>query len=222
MPHAGASPKWESMWTAGIGKGQAFDVGGPSRTLVGALARTKYARNPGMRALVPGCGRAYDAVELARAGFDSVTAIDLSATACEAAREELKAISAASPEFKSLADKVEIVCTDFFTFSGKYDLIWDCTFLCALEPTVREEWATKTKSLLRPDGCLLTCVFPIGKPPGGPPFELTVPHVENLLKPIEFVATEIKEQLPPDERHTPSGAAQFGSAFAAWKMGKAE
>jgi hypothetical protein len=85
---------------------------------------------------------------------------------------------------------------------------------------VRKEWAVKTKSLLRPDGALLTCIFPIGKPPGGPPFELTVPDVEILLKPIGFAATEINEKLPPDELHKPGGAPDFGSAFAAWKIGK--
>jgi len=210
---------WEAMWSAGIGKGQAFDVDGPSRTLLGALARTKYAPAPGLRALVPGCGRAYDAIELARAGFDSVTAIDLSATACEAAREELKVISASSAECAALVNKVDIVCTNFFTHSGEYDLIWDCTFLCALDPSVREEWAVKSKNLLRPDGTLLTCIFPIGAPPGGPPFELTVPIVEGLLKPIGFDAVEIHEKLPPQEQHKPGGAANFGTAFAAWKVG---
>ena len=220
MPHLGASPKWEQMWSAGIGKGRAFDVGGPSKTLVGALAKGGFATGPGTRALVPGCGRAYDAIELARAGFDSVTAIDLSATACEAAREELQSFSSLSPECASLVSKVDIQCADFFTFQGEYDLVWDCTFLCALVPEMRQEWAAMYKGLLRENGILWTCIFPIGKPPGGPPFELTVDLVKGLLEPAGFEASEVREDLPPDELHTPGGSSEWGTAFAAWRRKK--
>jgi len=135
-----------------------------------------------------------------------------------AARQELKSLSESSPECAALVSKIDIQCADFFAFEGDYDLVWDCTFLCALVPAVREQWAAKYKSLLRPDGTLLTCVFPLGKPPGGPPFEITVPLVGALLRPVGFEPTEVNENLPPDELHTPGGAAQFGTAFAAWKL----
>ena len=70
--HAGASPHWEALWSGGLAKGARFDVGGVSRPLAAELARRSHAPRPGMRALVPGCGRAYDALALAEHGFESV------------------------------------------------------------------------------------------------------------------------------------------------------
>ena len=86
MPHLGASPHWERTWSAGLPKGTKFDVGAPSATLLAALATNAYASKPQCTALVPGCGRAYDALALAAHGFDRVVACDLAPTACDAAR----------------------------------------------------------------------------------------------------------------------------------------
>jgi len=213
--HAGASPHWEKMWTAGIGKGQAFDVGQASQTLVGELARNQHAPRQSMTALVPGCGRAYDALALARHGFDRVVAVDLSSSACDAARQELRGMTC--PE----AAKVEIVCADFFAFEGKFDLIWDCTFLCALDPSVRERWALKTQSLLSPNGTLLTCVFPICQKVGGPPYAMAVSLVRDLLQPIGLEEVSSLENLPQSEQHRPGGAGSssgaVGTALMTWR-----
>merc|ERR1719277_1691155 len=38
-----------------------------------------------MKAIVAGCGRAYDALALAQHGFDKVVAVDLAQGACDAA-----------------------------------------------------------------------------------------------------------------------------------------
>merc|ERR1719161_787643 len=42
------------------------------------------------RGLVPGCGRAYDALALARHGFDRVVAVDIAPTAVKAAQSFLE------------------------------------------------------------------------------------------------------------------------------------
>ena len=108
---------WEAMWSKGLGKGQAFDVGGVSQTLAGELAR-RGAVPKGLSALVPGCGRAYDALALARSGYDRVVAIDLSPTACTAAKDYLAEVG------DEKAKAVEVICGDFFEHTDKYDLIW--------------------------------------------------------------------------------------------------
>ena len=79
MVHAGASPSWEQMWAGGLQPGQAFDVGSASATLLGCLSRGSYAGRAGMRALVPGCGRAYDALATGagRSDFFRVLALSL-------------------------------------------------------------------------------------------------------------------------------------------------
>ena len=57
--------RWEAMWKRGLEPGDAFDVGGVSGALASYLKRAP--RPPeGSAALVPGCGRAYDALALAR------------------------------------------------------------------------------------------------------------------------------------------------------------
>ena len=81
--HAGASPHWEKLWAqdGGLEKGSRFDVAGVSLPLAAENARRTLAWRSGMSALVPGCGRAYDALFLAEHGFESVVALDLSPTA---------------------------------------------------------------------------------------------------------------------------------------------
>jgi len=203
MPHAGASAHWENMWSAGLQPGQAFDVGTASATLLGCLARNNYAVRSGMRALVPGCGRAYDALALAAHGFDEVVALDLAPTAVASASSFLAQSKDAA------AGKVAAAEGDFFKHEGQYDFIWDCTFLCALDPSVREQWAARQRMLLAPGGTLAACVFPIapGKV-GGPPYALSPELVAGLLKPEGF-STEVVA-VPDAERHVP-GAMRGGN-----------
>eukprot|EP00913_Durusdinium_trenchii_P005366 g5005.t1 len=180
---AGASPTWEDMWSKdisrdflswfseksprdfavltclaqGVKSKEKWDVGEASPTLMEVLKLKSLGDCSGQRVLVPGCGRAYDAVALAEYGFSSVVAVDLSESAADAAKQFLS-------ECKSpAASKIEAVCADFFKLDlePKADVIWDCTFLCALDPSVRVAWAQKTHSLLKPGGTLLTCIFPI-------------------------------------------------------------
>jgi len=207
---AGASPMWEDMWSKGLKPKEKFDVGEASPTLMEVLELQSLGDCKGKRALVPGCGRAYDAIALAEYGFDSVVAVDISATAVESAKAFLA-------ESKSpAADKIEIICADFFKFDlePKADVIWDCTFLCALDPSVRSAWAKKTLSNLKPDGTLLTCIFPICDKEGGPPFAMSVPLVRSILEPEGFQAAEIREDA---SKHTAGGFAA-STALGRWTV----
>eukprot|EP00420_Gonyaulax_spinifera_P019436 CAMPEP_0197900156 /NCGR_PEP_ID=MMETSP1439-20131203/48430_1 /TAXON_ID=66791 /ORGANISM="Gonyaulax spinifera, Strain CCMP409" /LENGTH=212 /DNA_ID=CAMNT_0043521021 /DNA_START=54 /DNA_END=692 /DNA_ORIENTATION=- len=198
---AGASTHWESMWAGGLRPGQAFDVAGPCRALVPLLSSL-----PAGETLVPGCGRAYDAVALAADGRRRVLALDLAPTACQAAEEYIAGLPA-----DSRPASVTVASGDFFTTSalqpGHFDLVWDCTFLCALDPSVRKQWAARYAEILKPAGELVTLVFPIGKGPGGPPFALSVELIEDLLRPHGFQAAEDTGELPPEQSHMPSMAA---------------
>lgn len=221
--HAGASPHWEKLWAqdGGLTKGSRFDVASVSRPLAAELARTNHAPLPGMSALVPGCGRAYDALALAEHGFESVVALDLSPTACKAAETEIETSGSAS---LAVRERVHVRCGDFFDTDGDtFDLIWDNTFLCALEPEARERWAAQMKAKLAPGGTLITCVFPIGEREGGPPFAMSVPLVRDLLEPIGFVATVVQDSLPLEEQHRRPGdplesVLGRGSALVTWRL----
>ncbi len=97
------------------------------------------------RVLVPGCGRAYDAEEIAKVA-DFVVAADVSEIAIREARERFS------------AENVEWLVADFFKElerDGEFDIIFEHTFFCAIPPEMREAYAEKMGRLLKPDGLLI-------------------------------------------------------------------
>lgn len=220
---------WEKMWSRGLRPGDAFDVGGVSGALASYLKRTP--RPPAnSTALVPGCGRAYDALALARHGFDRVVAVDIAPTAVRAAQAFLEihadGYDEGGPYYVQIEGtrftKIEVYEVDFFEGREQFDFIWDCTFLCALDPALREAWARKQRDMLAEGGTLLTCVFPICEKVGGPPYALSVPLVTELLQPLGLEAVETRTCVGAD-RHLPGGAGGLGggagpgTALVAWK-----
>mmetsp|Transcript_43212 Transcript_43212/g.101625 ORF Transcript_43212/g.101625 Transcript_43212/m.101625 type:complete len:219 (+) Transcript_43212:65-721(+) len=200
-PVATALDYEEAHWGSGLAKGALFDIGKPSPTLVMALSQRSYAVSQDSVALVPGCGRAYDALALAEHGFSKVIAIDIAPSAVKAAQVELEAADA------DIARRVDAQVGDFFTLQGEYDFIWDCTFLCALPPELREQWAATMRRLLKPTGSLLQCVYPIAPekdPNVGPPYPLTIELCKSLLAAHGMRAVQVEEDLPAEHCHKPA------------------
>ncbi|KAJ1736324.1 hypothetical protein LPJ61_000110 [Coemansia biformis] len=135
---------------------------------------------PRGRGIVPGCGRGYDAMFLARPGLVMVGA-DLSQIAVEAAtklRDE-KGVPADLVEFKLL---------DFFAFdvpAGGYQVAYDYTFLCALHPTMRSAWGARYADIMSPGGHLIALMYPLVKAEAdrdrGPPFLLSEDDYRQAL-----------------------------------------
>jgi hypothetical protein len=87
------------------------------------------------------------------------------------------------------------------TDEAKFDFIYDYTFLCALDPSIRTLWASKMADLIKPGGELLTLIFPISEiKEGGPPFKVSLEAVKNLLTPVGFESFQL-ELLPSDLCH---------------------
>lgn len=134
---------------------------------------------PPGRALVPGCGRGYDLITLAAPGR-SVLGLDIAPTA--------------KLEFQKLClerglppDIAEVQTLDFFTFqpAQPFDLIWDYTFLCALDPRERGAWRDQAHRLLSDAGELVTLLFPVDEnraPDEGPPFRLDPEQINDLFR----------------------------------------
>ncbi len=137
-----------------------WDLGAPhpelSRRLQGGALAPPQA---GARALVPGVGRGHDALALARRGW-AVVALDLVGSL----GDELGAALAQSGGRFCVGDAMDFD-------DGPFDLIWDHTFFCAINPSDRAAWGARAGDLLQPGGMYAALVFPFGKPmaEGGPP-----------------------------------------------------
>ncbi|MBK8340522.1 MAG: methyltransferase domain-containing protein [Flavobacteriales bacterium] len=122
----------------------------------------------GLRILIPGGGRAYEAEYLHRAGFTNVHVIDLT----DAPFNDLLA---RCPEFP----KAHLHVGDFFAHKGQYDLIIEQTFFCALDPAMRERYVEHMHTLLKPGGQLVGLLFndPLNadRPPFGGDREIYLP-----------------------------------------------
>ena len=81
---------------------------------------------------------------------------------------------------------VEFRAMSFFDLSTEkadlFDFIYDYTFLCALDITVRTLWAEKMSDLLNIGGELMTLIFPLSETKeGGPPFKMSFKLLRDLL-----------------------------------------
>ena len=174
----GGGTNWEAMWANGIAEGQAFDCRRTEPGFQAMLDRGEVAVGDG-RALVPGCGRGYALASLARAGFSRVVGLEISATARDACEAQLE-----KEEIPSGSD-IAVEVADFFEYDveeGKrFDAAYDCTFLCAIDPNKRKEWADVYARVIKPGGLLVSLVFPCGDFEGGPPYALSPEIVKNLL-----------------------------------------
>lgn len=100
-----------------------------------------------IKILIPGCGNAYEAEYLLKKGFRNITLIDIS----DVLIMKLKS------KFES--DDINLITSDFFEHTGKYDLIIEQTFFSALDPVFRKKYAEKMKDLLSNYGNLAGVLF---------------------------------------------------------------
>ena len=100
--------------------------------------------------LIPGCGNSHEAEFLVNQGFTNVTVLDISSVLCETLEKK----------FSSHPGKhLQVVCADFFTHAGAYDLIVEQTFFCALDPGLRPNYVEQVFKLLKPEGKLVGVLF---------------------------------------------------------------
>lgn len=143
---------WEQRWIDGQ---TGWDLGAASPALV------KYAESfndRSLKILIPGCGSAWEAAALLDLGYNNITLLDISSTACG----NMQARLGERPE-------VQVICGDFFTHEGKYDLILEQTFFCAIPRSMRDAYVRKMASLLSPGGRLAGLLFGIEFDKPGPP-----------------------------------------------------
>lgn len=112
-----------------------------------------------LQILIPGCGNAHEAAYLHQQGFTHVFLLDW-------AKPPLEHFKAQFPDFP----ENRLICADFFAQTGQYDLIVEQTFFCAINPTLRTQYAQHVHQLLKPGGKLAGLLFNIPLNKDHPPF----------------------------------------------------
>jgi hypothetical protein len=125
--------------------------------------------------LIPGCGNAYEAEYLLLQGFTNITLIDIAQNLVD----ELKDHFSRYIEEKRL----RVLCEDFFTHHSSYDLILEQTFFCAINPSLRSQYALKMHGLLSAGGKVAGVLFD-RKFEGGPPFGGNQQEYDSCFKPV--------------------------------------
>lgn len=123
-----------------------------------------------LRILIPGAGRAYEAVYLHRQGFRQVFV-------CDWVEEAFDHLRAEAPDFPAM----HLICGDFFELEGEFDLIVEQTFFCAISPSLRSSYVAKVAALLPQGGTLAGLLFASHFESAGPPFGGTEKEYRTLF-----------------------------------------
>ncbi len=153
------SPKfWDDLY---ISQKDNWNLNTPSPVFVHLIEKTNYLTKG--KILILGCGKGYDAIYAASKGFE-VTGVDFSEEAIGFAN------------LLKLNEKfdVEFLCEDFFNldekFNNYFDYIFEYVTFCAVDPLQTSDLLKKCACLLKPNGKLITQLFPIDNREDGPPF----------------------------------------------------
>jgi SAM-dependent methyltransferase len=159
---------WEACYETQMDN---WDIGGPTPV----FERLSTEISTGVMCVI-GCGRGYDAVTFAKAGFE-VTAIDFARTAVlstrEKAREENTDMTVLREDIFDLPEELY----------GKFDYVLEYTCFCAINPIRRFEYDRVIWQLLKPGGKLLGLFFPLDKEvsEGGPPWGVDISELHKLF-----------------------------------------
>lgn len=144
---------WESRYQSGETGWDIGQISTPLKEYFDQLA------DKSIKILIPGCGNAYEASYLHEQGFKNVFLLDLAAS-------PLKDFANKHPDFPS----EHLIQDNFFDHEGRYDLIVEQTFFCAINPQHRADYAKKTAALLKPKGKLIGLLWSVPLNDDKPPF----------------------------------------------------
>lgn len=115
--------------------------------------------NKDIKILTPGAGYGHEAQYLHEQGFNNVHILDF-------AEEALTSFQKRVAGFP--IDHLH--SGDFFEHEGRYDLIIEQTFFCAIKPQLRPSYIDKMYNLLKPSGILAGLLFNIPLHTDHPPY----------------------------------------------------
>jgi SAM-dependent methyltransferase len=159
---------WEARYRGGL---VPWDLGEAPPVL---LELVQNCERP-LRVLCPGAGRGHDALAWAAAGHD-VVAVDIAPTAVSEAAT-LAAVRGVG---------LELLQADVFDLphdlDHSFDVVWEQTCLCALDPARRTEYVDVVWRMLEPGGRLYALLWNHGED-GGPPWDLGPALARGVFSP---------------------------------------
>lgn len=159
---------WENNYRAGQTGWDMGMVSPPLKAYIDQLTNKK------LHILIPGAGNSYEASYLLENGFEHVTVLDIAPTVVERLKEKNRAFEG----------RFQVIETDFFEHNGKYDLILEQTFFCAIDPEKRSAYARHIHELLNPGGKLSGVLFNRFFDFGPPPFGGEESEYKKLFEPL--------------------------------------
>ena len=176
-----------SEWQSGAAKKPAWEINGPAAPLASVLNQIKMPRS---RICVLGCGSGHDVAHFAEQGHFA-TGVDWSEEAILLARQKYA-------ESKHLHFAHEEAFDFAKSNTAQFDVIFEHTFFCAIEPSRREDLIRAWRRMLTPGGHLLGIFFILDQTMG-PPFGITEWELRELLKPhFEFLFWTRWKHSTPD------------------------
>ncbi len=127
--------------------------------------------NKNLRVLIPGGGNSYEAKYLWDSGFRDITVLDISTVIIERLKQ------------KYAGTGIKFETGDFFEHEAEYDLIVEQTFLCALDPALRQAYARHMYDLLWEEGRLVGVLFNREFDEPGPPFGGGIKVYRRMFEP---------------------------------------
>lgn len=149
----------------------AWDLGGPTPILLEYLKKNYKIG----KVCVLGCGNGYDALEFSKYNND-VYAVDF-------AIEALKSLRIKSDKSNLT---LNLVHEDIFNLHKNYsiffDLVFEYTCFCAIDPERRKEYFNVIYKILNKGGLLFAIFIPLDKKlsDDGPPFGVNLKQIESL------------------------------------------
>ena len=150
----------------------AWDIGSPTPILTNYLIKNKKIG----KVCVLGCGNGHDALEFAKYNND-VYAVDF-------AEQALNNLNEASNKNRLM---INLVNEDIFNLRNNYDTFFDLVFeytcFCAIDPERREEYFDVVHGILKKDGLLFAIFIPLDKEINrdGPPFGVDLKQIEKII-----------------------------------------
>ena len=133
--------------------------------------------NKELKILIPGGGNSYEAEYLFSKGFENVFVLDISEIALENIKKRV-------PNFPT----TQLLHANFFEIEDSFDMVIEQTFFCAIDPSLRLQYAQKMQSILRPKGKIVGLLFEAVLNEDHPPFGGTKEEYLTYFQPYFQIA----------------------------------